>query len=94
MSNAVIKTAFTRAWNDIEPKVLAWLATGGLLTAVTVVLHYFGVLDIPFWVPIVVTYVAGFVAAYLKKSKVAVIQSDGDHEAAPAVTEIPETPAP
>lgn len=98
------KAAITRAWTDLEPKFVAWLGTGGLLSAITVVLHYFGVLNVPFWVPIAATYLGGAVVAYLKHTTVK-IPSTADAASAAvtagitvpseveAVTAVPVTPA-
>lgn len=81
------KAAITRAWTDLEPKVAIWLASGGLLSAVNVALHYYGVINVPYWVPIVVTYLGGFLAAYFKKTTVRVPSvADGEAAANTAVT--------
>lgn len=69
----IVKTALTRAWTDIEPKVLAWIAAGGLLTVITIIIGYVDpTFPIPVWVAPVVTYVGGLIAAYLKRSTVKV----------------------
>lgn len=90
-----IKTVIDRAWTDIEPKVIAWFAAGGLLTVASIVYGYvFPSEPLPVWIAPVITLIGGAVVAYLKKSTVPVEVSDGAHEATPTVTEIPETPAP
>lgn len=70
-AETVVKTAITRAWNDFEPKFVAWVTAGGLLTAATLVYYYLDPKStLPVWVAPVITYLGGLIVSYLKRSAV------------------------
>jgi hypothetical protein len=65
--STVIKTVTRRAWSDIEPKVLTFLATGLSAGLVTEGANYVGVHINPGLAVVIATCVAS-IAGYLKKS--------------------------
>lgn len=73
-----IKTVTRRAWHDIEPKVLTFLATGLSAGLITEAANYVGVNVNPGLAVVISTCVAS-IAGYVKKSTVK--------------TEIPDVPA-
>jgi hypothetical protein len=77
--STIIKTVTRRAWHDIEPKVLTFLATGLSAGLVTEAANYVGVSINPGLAVVISTCVAS-IAGYLKSST--------------AKTEIPAEPTP
>lgn len=75
----VVKTVAKRAWHDIEPKVLAFLATGVTAGLVVEAGDYAGIHVSPALAVLVSTVVAA-VAGYVKKST--------------SVSEVPQVPQP
>jgi hypothetical protein len=65
--STIIKTVTRRAWSDIEPKVLAFLATGLSAGLVTEAANYVGV-DINPGLAVVIATCVASIAGYLKKS--------------------------
>jgi preprotein translocase subunit Sec61beta len=65
--STVIKTVTRRAWHDIEPKVLAFLATGVSAGLVVEAGDYAGIHVNPSLAVLISTIVAA-VAGYIKKS--------------------------
>jgi hypothetical protein len=65
--STIIKTVTKRAWHDIEPKVLAFLATGVTAGVVVEAGDYAGIHVSPAIAVLVSTIVAA-VAGYVKKS--------------------------
>lgn len=84
----VVKTVAKRAWHDIEPKVLAFLATGVTAGLVVEAGDYAGIHVSPALAVLVSTVVAA-VAGYVKKSTSV---SEVPQVSQPAV-EVAEAPA-
>ena len=66
-TRTVTVSVLKRDWNDIEPKLLAFLATGLTATAVVSAGDYVG-LHIPVGLAMLVVMVVGAVAEYIKSS--------------------------
>jgi len=66
-TRTVTISVLKRDWNDIEPKLLAFLATGLTATAVVSAGDYVG-LHIPVGLAMLVVMVVGAVAEYIKSS--------------------------
>jgi len=66
-TRTVTVTVLKRDWNDIEPKLLAFLATGLTATAVVSAGDYVGI-HIPVGLAMLVVMVVGAVAEYIKSS--------------------------
>lgn len=64
---ATIKADVVRAWTKFSPQFIAFLATGGVLTAIVALLDSFGVTYVPS--PLAVLLVGGLssIAAYIQK---------------------------
>lgn len=65
--STIVKTVTKRAWHDVEPKVLAFLATGVTAGLVVEAGDYVGIHVSPALAVLVSTVVAA-VAGYIKKS--------------------------
>ena len=66
-TRTVTVSVLKRDWNDIEPKLLAFLATGLTATAVVSAGDYVGI-HIPVGLAMLVVMVVGAVAEYIKSS--------------------------
>lgn len=81
----ITKNVIKRAWTDLEPKLLAWLATGLTATLLIDAAAYVGV---PITVPMAgaIVLVVGTIAGYIKSSTNVVTAI------APEVVAIPAAP--
>jgi hypothetical protein len=70
MAKHVIKNPIPRAWSDLAPKLVAFLATGLTASAVIQVGTYFGI-DVEPGLASVIVVVVGSIAGYFKTDKVA-----------------------
>ena len=66
-TRTVTVTVLKRDWNDLEPKLLAFLATGLTATAVVSAGDYVGI-HIPVGLAMLIVMVVGAVAEYIKSS--------------------------
>lgn len=66
-TRTVTVTVLKRAWTDLEPKVVAFLATGLTATAVVSAADYVGV-HLPDGLAALVVLIVGGIAAYVKSS--------------------------
>lgn len=89
----ITKNVVTRAWHDIEPKLLAFLATGLTATALIAAADYVGV-HLPDGLASLIVLIVGGIAGYIKSSTSKVIDA-GTARTVPAViaTVAPPTPA-
>jgi predicted deacylase len=85
-TSTIVKTVTKRAWHDIEPKVLAFLATGLTAGVVVEAGDYVGIHVSPALAVLVSTVVAA-VAGYIKKST-----STTEVRTAPPVTPVVPVP--
>jgi hypothetical protein len=69
MAKHVIKNPIPRAWNDLAPKLWAFLATGLTASIVVQIGAYFGLEVEPGFASVVVV-VVGAIAGYIKKDTV------------------------
>lgn len=67
----VTRGLVVRVWNDFEPKLQAAFASGAVVTILLSVLQAYGIV-LPSAVDEVLVLVAGWLAGYIKKSKVPV----------------------
>ena len=89
-TRTVTVSVLKRDWNDIEPKLLAFLATGLTATAVVSAGDYVG-LHIPVGLAMLVVMVVGAVAEYIKSSTTKV-SVPADVAPVPAVAVAPAGP--
>ncbi|MBC7594541.1 MAG: hypothetical protein H7288_11485 [Kineosporiaceae bacterium] len=82
----ITKNVIKRAWTDLEPKLLAWLATGLTATLLISAAAYVGV-DISAPLAGAIVLVVGTIAGYVKASTNVV------PALAPEVVVVPVTPA-
>ena len=67
----ITKNVLTRAWHDIEPKLLAFLATGLTATALIAAADYVGI-HLPDGLASLIVLIVGGIAGYIKSSTVKV----------------------
>ena len=102
-TRTVTVTVLKRDWNDIEPKILTFLATGLTATAVVSAGDYVGI-HIPVGLAMLIVLIVGGIAGYAKASTSKVRAAGGilpapvapeDVVAAPVAPEVaPEVVAP
>ncbi len=67
----ITKNVLTRGWHDIEPKLLAFLATGLTATALIAAVDYVGI-HLPDGLASLIVLIVGAIAGYIKSSTVKV----------------------
>ena len=67
----ITKNVLTRAWHDLEPKLLAFLATGLTATALIAAADYVGI-HLPDGLASLIVLIVGGIAGYIKSSTVKV----------------------
>lgn len=72
--STIVKTVTRRAWHDLEPKVLAFLATGLTVTGVIAAADYAGVHVSADQASLAVVIISA-IAGYIKKSTTTIEQS-------------------
>jgi hypothetical protein len=70
----ITKNVITRAWHDIEPKLLAFLATGLTATALIAAADYVGI-HLPDGLASLIVLIVGGIAGYIKSSTSTVIDA-------------------
>lgn len=63
----ITKNVITRAWHDLEPKLIAFLATGLTATALVSAADYVGV-HLPDGLAALIVLIVGGIAGYIKSS--------------------------
>lgn len=85
----ITKTIATRAWHDLEPKVVAYLATGLTSTALIAFADYAGVRLDPSLAALIVILL-GAIAGYIKSSTSKTIDAGTAGPAPAVITSVPE----
>ena len=91
-TRTVTVTVLKRAWTDLEPKLVAFLATGLTATAVVSAADYVGI-HLPDGLAALVVLIVGGIAGYVKSSTNKV-DTTGEGAAAPVAVVAPEVVAP
>jgi hypothetical protein len=86
----ITKNVITRAWHDIEPKLLAFLATGLTATALIAAADYVGI-HLPDGLASLIVLIVGGIAGYIKSSTSKVVATPAPAISAPAYVD-PTTP--
>lgn len=85
----ITKTVATRAWHDLEPKVVAYLATGLTGTALIAGADYIGIKLDPSLAALIVILL-GAIAGYIKSSTSKTIDAGTAGPAPAVITSVPE----